>query len=458
MQQTENYLQHWGIEKGGKKQNHKYYMRVNSGNPKKPYIYFYSQAEYQAWLNKGDKNTPVKKRAQKKLNILERMKKLSNQVVDTFDKDRNGKLDPIDNIQKKQSQKKQAKEAAEKKEQQAKAERAKKAEKAGHDKEPANHKYVAKLMINGKYRYFYTQQELDSFYKNNSDFSDPAMQKFGLIKHAQTEEESQSEINKNYHVGKQKNGFDSEPGWSSNCYDCTLAYEARRRGYDVEAMYDTNGADGATQASFYEGVEQPFKKAGITGRGTAVERDASGKVTAYEPNPNSGWDYPKNNKQSGSKQLEDLSSELSDKYPDGARGNLCVMWKGGGGHSVAWEKKDGEVYIHDAQNNTTVKMSDYGKKDNIADVGGSVVALRTDDKKMTQKAADYLQPADNVDEAKGSRYAYNEKQIETYATAAAGKTISQEDYDDFKKAYNRINNMSYDTAMLSIYNEEDKKK
>lgn len=59
------------IKKGGKAKNHKYYMRVDSGNSKYPYIYFYSKDEYQTWLNGKAGSQGKKKTLKTKEEILD---------------------------------------------------------------------------------------------------------------------------------------------------------------------------------------------------------------------------------------------------------------------------------------------------------------------------------------------------------------------------------------------------
>lgn len=48
-----NYLAHWGIQKGAKRKNHKYFERIEKNGR---YVYFYSQAQYDAYMrNQGKK-------------------------------------------------------------------------------------------------------------------------------------------------------------------------------------------------------------------------------------------------------------------------------------------------------------------------------------------------------------------------------------------------------------------
>lgn len=394
------------------KASHKYYKRIETGNKKKPYLYFYSKAEYDAYF-KGSKGSEKNKKQKTLKKIRSLLNKAINSFKKTVDKDGNGKWDIVEKIEdvadtdkngrwdvidkadaaikKRTSKNKKTKNPA--------SHSPKPIPKTNKDTNSKTHKYVAKLLIKGKYRYFYTEAELNAYYNNNPEAKAEReiMSEFDLIKTPETEEQSMAEVNKNFHKSMTDGGIDLEPGWSTNCYDCSLTWEARHRGYDVEAQYDPNGGTDEEISSFYEGVES--------------YQNSDGTI-----NINSGWDLDvalEQKASNGKETMEEAADMLNDKYEDGARGCLDIYWEGGGGHNVAWEKKDGEIYIHDAQNNTTEKMADYSKADYVAP--NQVTALRTDDKALTKTAASYLEPNDNVDEAKTNRnvtFNYDVKDIE----------------------------------------------
>ena len=393
------------------RKSHKYYKRIETGNKKKPYLYFYSKAEYDAYF-KGSKGSEKNKKQKTLKKIRSLLNKAINSFKKTVDKDGNGKWDIVEKIgdiadtdkngrwdvidkigdiadTDKNGWKYSDKDVIDKVDSAIKKHSSK------------THKYVAKLLIKGKYRYFYTEAELNAYYNKNPEAKAEReiMSEFDLIKTPETEKQSMAEVNKNFHKSMTDGGIDLEPGWSNNCYDCSLAWEARRRGYDVEAQYDPNAGTDEEISSFYKGVES--------------YRNSDGTINV---NINSGWDLDvalEQKASNGKETMEEAADMLNDKYEDGARGCLDIFWKGGGGHNVAWEKKDGEIYIHDAQNNTTEKMADYSKADYVAP--NQVVALRTDDKVLTKTAASYLEPNDNVDEVKTNRnvtFNYDVKDIE----------------------------------------------
>ena len=142
--------------------------------------------------------------------------------------------------------------------------------------------------------------------------------------------------------------------YKNNCISCALAYDMRRRGYDVEAMpIDTTSAVNGSlpvQLGFYKGEKlETFE----------VPKDPD--VTA---------------KQFFNRIL---------KYEDGSRGMLRIRWKNGDGHAAVWEVDDGSVVIRDPQNNTMVDLSDYMSR------AKTFYYFRTDNLELTNKAFRFVQ-------------------------------------------------------------------
>lgn len=144
------------------------------------------------------------------------------------------------------------------------------------------------------------------------------------------------------------------PGTDSNCVPCTIALEARQRGYDVRAAFSTKGFSGSYQ------VAKAFP---------------GGKFTSYGPtkvgkNLHEYWssDKEKINKARTAALLrrnhkltlsviESLSSERN------SRGAIFVDWGFGGGHAMSYDVVDGNLRILDGQNGKI--YSTYGKIDAI---------------------------------------------------------------------------------------------
>ena len=142
--------------------------------------------------------------------------------------------------------------------------------------------------------------------------------------------------------------------YKNNCISCALAYDMRRRGYDVEsAPIDTTSATNGSlpvQLGFYKGE----------------------KLETFE--------VPKD-PDVAAKQF----SNRILKYGDGSRGMLRIRWKNGDGHAAIWEVDDGSVVIRDPQNNTMVDLSDYMSRAKM------FYYFRTDNLELTNKAFRFVQ-------------------------------------------------------------------
>ena len=141
--------------------------------------------------------------------------------------------------------------------------------------------------------------------------------------------------------------------YKNNCISCALAYDMRRRGYDVEsAPIDTTSATNGSlpvQLGFYKGE----------------------KLEVFE--------VPKD--------LYAATKQFSNqilKYGDGSRGMLRIRWKNGDGHAVIWEVDDNSVIVRDPQNNTIVDLSDYMRR------AKTFYYFRTDNLEPTEKVTQFV--------------------------------------------------------------------
>lgn len=152
------------------------------------------------------------------------------------------------------------------------------------------------------------------------------------------------------------------PGTKMNCRRATMAYEMRRRGYDVQA----------TKSSF------------ASGQGQKGLKKAIGK--------NQKFDSPWGETQVGTprdfvklpaiKKAEEVFASLA-KYPEGARGEIGAAWLMGGGHSMAFEIVKGKPVIFDTQNGKVYPSAKAFSE--FTPTTYSVSHTRLDDKPLDQE-------------------------------------------------------------------------
>ena len=112
----------------------------------------------------------------------------------------------------------------------------------------------------------------------------------------------------------------------NNCMLCTTTYDLRQRGYDVTAQMDSIGYTFGDLKRWYPNAEMKRNS----------RFDESGRVMRQN-------EY-----------VQKTIKSLLDQG-DGARGNLMAYFPMGGGHSVVYEVKNGQLLIKDGQANKVYK-------------------------------------------------------------------------------------------------------
>lgn len=165
------------------------------------------------------------------------------------------------------------------------------------------------------------------------------------------------------HVVQDINPGYGKLGTKVNCRRATFAYEMRRRGYDVAATRTTNGR-GQDGTGLYNALnptlkEKQFARSGRFGIGLKLFKDQRGGVAEKEGSfthfVSSMEGLAKKAIRPGGK---DMFEDIGKLHPDGARGELGLVWAGGGGHSVAWEKIKGTVHVFDTQSGKRLSSGD----------------------------------------------------------------------------------------------------
>ena len=217
--------------------------------------------------------------------------------------------------------------------------------------------------------------------------------------HAYTKAEDQRAVNPKWPSKEQQaemneKEYEKVMPYMMNCANCTLAYDVRQRGYDVQAApYDPN-------ETFHPSIENVSKW-----YEDVTEDDWKHFSLPEKPKLDKKFEeYSKEEQAEILKELEPSNRGRAmmtkvynaiQKMPDNSYGQFCVWWSTGSGHSVVWEKENGKITIRDCQSNESFDFSELTRnrdettsKESFAyayDVT-DVYILRTDDKELTTDA------------------------------------------------------------------------
>ena len=168
--------------------------------------------------------------------------------------------------------------------------------------------------------------------------------------------------------------YKEDDGYTTNCTSCTLAYELRRRGYDVEAGRNSTGI-GISTKDVYDWYSHKNSQLSTIDKIKYNAKKTHTKKEEIEYKYPGLKYFPTNEYTS-----KDVEKEIL-KQGEGARGQFIVEWSNGtGGHSVAYEVKNGSVYLRDCQNNKTQKVDDLYK------YSSNVHFFRTDNEQINESA------------------------------------------------------------------------
>ena len=177
---------------------------------------------------------------------------------------------------------------------------------------------------------------------------------------ATTLDEDMEAVNPIYHTNN-KSLFDE------NCGACTIAYDLRRRGYDVAAVdEDTYRKSGGTLNDLVDCYDN------------AKLIDMSYIARKYNISEKSSTGHP-------TKELVSCMEKEMLSEGDGARGNFLTVWSLGGGHSISWEVENGEIVYRDCQTNEKVEL------DKWLGISDEFYYFRTDNLTPNERIEDYVQ-------------------------------------------------------------------
>lgn len=177
---------------------------------------------------------------------------------------------------------------------------------------------------------------------------------------ATTLDEDMAAVNPIYHT-------DNKSQYNENCGACTIAYDLRRRGYDVAAVdEDTYRKSGGTLNDLVDCYDNAklIDQSYIARKYNISEESLSGHPT---------------------KELVSCMEKEMLSGGEGARGNFLTVWSLGGGHSISWEVENGEIIYRDCQTNEKVEL------DKWLGLSDEFYYFRTDNLTPNERIADYVQ-------------------------------------------------------------------
>lgn len=167
-------------------------------------------------------------------------------------------------------------------------------------------------------------------------------------------------------------------GRDVNCTSCSMAYEMRRRGYDVVAGKTSRGRTTEQMEAFFENGHYA----------TLFELAPPGSTSNIRPTK---------------QQIDEAVSQLA-KQGEGARGLIGGYYSTGGGHSFVYEVHHGKVEFLDPQIGYR-----YPDPYFVLEYMPTVQAMRTDNLRVTNAAAEALSNntvASAILERPKNRYVY----------------------------------------------------
>jgi len=417
------FISHSNPLKGKELDNHKYYKRLETGKKgsrgQTVYRYFYSKSEWEAYnrekTNSQEKAAPIDKAkafansikttiSRKISNVSSNLKSkgekfvekvtgkevaksyktgnesIENKVQEQIDRARYAKQKTNEHFLKKAAQqsfndeKQRIKE--EKEEQELKNNLARKAASEKAHEYSEKQKAIAERRTSSDKTYDAQMIQREESLKRQNKLSEALFKK---QEPRTTKDESTVLINsERYNDGEE---------YQNNCAYCSIAYDLRERGYDVEA-----------KAGFlhYNEADYPV--------GTEEKKQGKTEILDYQEYALTSYEIEKCYDGAEFKDTTDVMKEvcpdgnydvtnyevlsrLENKLKEngnGSRGFINLYWSAGGGHSVVWSVENNQVVIRDCQTGTKDKLTEYSEYIDGIDY------LRTDNLTPTTYAANYV--------------------------------------------------------------------
>ena len=152
------------------------------------------------------------------------------------------------------------------------------------------------------------------------------------------EKEDIRRVNPQYKVDRLSPG--ESTGATSNCVNCTMALEMRKRGFEVQAKLNDTGRSGMEVSKSYF----PGAKTTSINKPPKFNKDDQDAFISFYNREEKLANRGKN------AAVADATIAAIKQQPAGSRGHLCVRWSRYSGHSMMWEvTSDGSLKILDGQ-------------------------------------------------------------------------------------------------------------
>lgn len=228
-----------------------------------------------------------------------------------------------------------------------------KKEKEGYTKTIENKNGTTTIHIDGKDNYKHYRELATNWKDQTPSIYAPesaAIKKFNNLPKIKT---NNSEGFERFAVNKQGPNYDRR----MNCFECSIAYEMRKRGYDVQAN-SIRGGD-YTELTHAFNLKDSF------------QLSSTSNDEAYKR-----------------MQAQCLS------YGEGARGSVLMYWSTGGGHAINWEVKNGKFMLLDNQAGGDTGYESFMKSD-----PSDVRVARLDNAEVLPGVTDFVEPYETPHDA-----------------------------------------------------------
>ena len=139
-------------------------------------------------------------------------------------------------------------------------------------------------------------------------------------------------------------GKTRDMGAYMNCGNCTIAYDLQKRGIDAKAAYNEVGILPSQIGQFYEGLHSNSIK---------VMEVASDRK----------------------ENLNNISKQMINAYPEGSSGNVYLPMEGGFNHFISWGIENGKAIFEDPQN-PSADVKEYFKNLSTTTPGAKRYGIR----------------------------------------------------------------------------------